>query len=135
MYDTSTRVLIADDMKTFRMFLADALGELGFTNIIEATDGLDAWAKLNQEKSTKQLILADLAMPFCDGMSLLKKVRADETYRDVPFIMVTAEGEPLEMNAAIELGVSGYILKPVNSGLLRSRLESIYKKATKQLKT
>jgi len=85
------KILIVDDSQTMRRIVKSVLKERGFTNIIEADDGLRARAVLKQEKI--DFIVSDWHMPEMSGIELLKAVRASEKWEDLPFLMVTAEGK------------------------------------------
>jgi len=59
------------------------------------------------------------------GLQLLKEVRADNTLKDIPFIMVTAESKTENVIAAKQAGVSNYIVKPFNAATLKSKISSV----------
>ena len=91
MMDLTTKVLVVDDFATMRRIIKNALKQIGFTKVMEADDGNAALRELRREEVG--LILADWNMPNMDGLDLLKAVRGDEGLIDIPFIMVTAEGQ------------------------------------------
>ncbi len=118
------RVLVIDDFQTMRRILINLLKQLGFTNIVEADDGTTAWDRL--EVDSIELIISDWNMPKMDGLELLKKVRATDKYRETPFIMVTAEGKRENVIAAVQAGVSNYVVKPFNAATLKEKLVKVY---------
>lgn len=121
--DKNMRILVIDDFQTMRRIIINLLRQLGFTNMTEADDGSTAWEKLQAEHV--DLIVSDWNMPKMTGMDLLRKVRADEKYKTTPFIMVTAEGKRENVIAAVQAGVSNYIVKPFNAATLKEKLSKV----------
>lgn len=121
--DKNMRILVIDDFQTMRRIVINLLRQLGFSNVVEADDGLTAWDKL--ETDNVQLIISDWNMPNMSGLELLKKVRASDKYKSVPFIMVTAEGKRENVVAAVQAGVSNYIVKPFNAATLKEKLTKV----------
>ncbi len=121
--DKNMRILVIDDFQTMRRIVINLLRQLGFSNVVEADDGQTAWDKL--ETDNVQLIISDWNMPNMSGLELLKKVRASEKYKTVPFVMVTAEGKRENVIAAVQAGVSNYIVKPFNAATLKEKLTKV----------
>jgi len=121
--DLSMRVLVVDDFATMRFVIRWALKHLGFTNIIEADDGSAALRELKREKVG--LILSDWKMPRMTGLDLLRAVRSDESLKDIPFIMVTAEGQTENVLEAVKTGVSSYIVKPFAPETLEGQIRKV----------
>lgn len=128
MFDLSTKVLIVDDMLTMRKIVAKILRGLGFTNITEAVDGVDAWEKAKSGEFG--LIISDWNMPNCTGLDFLKRVRGDQRVSSTPFLLVTAEAEQHQVAEAIKSGVDQYVVKPFSPDGLRLKLESAHKKCS-----
>lgn len=127
MFDANTKVLIVDDMSTMRKLVKRSVGLLGMTQHEEAADGQIAWALLNEKKDFG-LIISDWNMPNCTGLEFLKKVRADSQFKNLPFLLLTAEGEAEQVKEAILAGVDSYVLKPFTHEALTVKLEQAYKK-------
>lgn len=121
--DRNMRILVVDDAQTMRRIIINLLRQLGFTNMTEADDGTTAWERLTSEHI--DLIISDWNMPKMTGIDLLKQVRASEKYKDSPFIMVTAEGKRENVIAAVQAGVSNYIVKPFNAATLKEKLTKV----------
>lgn len=128
MFATSTRVLIVDDMSTMRKMVRKMCTEMGFTDITEAADGALAWQEISTAKVPFGLIISDWNMPNSTGMDLLKRVRADGRFKQLPFLLVTAESDADQVAEAIKNGVDNYIVKPFTPEILREKLTTIYKK-------
>ncbi|HRK03438.1 MAG TPA: response regulator [Oligoflexia bacterium] len=129
MFDAKTRILVIDDMMTMRKVVAKCLREMGFSDILEAKDGADGWEKITNAAPPVGLVISDWNMPNCMGIDLLKRVRADSRFKLTPFIMVTAESEQSQVKEALLAGVTGYIVKPFTTELLKANLEKAYAKA------
>ena len=132
MFDLKTRVLIADDMKTLRMIVTKVLRGLGFSDIIEAADGNLAWQALQESNPPVGIIISDWVMPNCTGIEFLKKVRADKKFTHLPFILLTAEAEAHQIQQAVVLGVSGYVVKPFTAETVKIQLEKVHQKISGQ---
>ena len=123
-YDRNMTVLIVDDFSTMRRINKNILKELGFKNIIEADDGTTG---LNALKTHKvDLIISDWNMPKMSGLDFLKKVRGADEYKDIPFLMVTAEAQKANIIEAVKAKVSNYIVKPFTSETLSEKIEKIF---------
>ncbi len=122
--DTSIKVLVVDDFATMRRIVKGVLKQLGFKDIIEAEDGTAALEELRKEKVG--LIVSDWNMPKMTGLDLLKAVRSDDSLKDIPFIMVTAEGQKENVLEAVKAGVSNYIVKPFTPETMSEKLEKVF---------
>ncbi|HBB56243.1 MAG TPA: two-component system response regulator, partial [Hyphomonadaceae bacterium] len=110
--DMSMPILVVDDYQTMVRIIRNLLKQLGFENVDEAADGQAALAKMKAAKFG--LVISDWNMEPMTGFELLKEVRADETLKTTPFIMVTAESKTENVVAAKKAGVNNYIVKPFN---------------------
>ncbi|MDD3553997.1 MAG: chemotaxis response regulator CheY [Deltaproteobacteria bacterium] len=122
--DYNLKVLIVDDFATMRRIVKNILTQLGFKNFIEADDGSTAWDILQKEQV--DFIVSDWNMPKMTGIELLKKVRADERFQNLPFLMVTAEAQKENIVEAVKARVSNYIVKPFTPETLSEKIEKIF---------
>ncbi len=122
--DYNMRVLIVDDFATMRRIVKNILSQLGFKNFIEADDGSTAWDIL--QKEPVDFIISDWNMPKMTGIELLKKVRAEDQFKDLPFLMVTAEAQKENIVEAVKARVSNYIVKPFTPETLSEKIEKIF---------
>lgn len=102
-------VLIADDSPTIRKFVSFALALKGY-EIIQVSDGMQALEKLPSEKI--DLVITDLNMPNIDGFELIKTIRSNEDYKDIPIIILSSLTGKEEIEKGIETGADSYLLKP-----------------------
>ncbi|MEQ8664746.1 MAG: response regulator [Rhodospirillales bacterium] len=121
--DMNMKVLIVDDYKTMLRILRNLLKQLNFNNIEEATDGSMALDLLRQDSFG--LVISDWNMEPMTGIDLLRKVRADDSLKHLPFVMITAESKSENVIAAKQAGVSNYIVKPFNAETLKTKLVSV----------
>ena len=121
--DLSMPVLVVDDYQTMIRIIRNLLNQLGFKNIEEAKDGRQALEKLNSGKFG--LVISDWNMEPMTGYELLQQVRASDTLKTTPFIMVTAESKTENVIAAKKAGVNNYIVKPFNAETLKGKLKAV----------
>ncbi len=103
-------VLVVEDETIVREVLRDTLERAGH-RVLEAGDGLEALALLS--RSPVDLVISDVNMPAMDGYGLYDRVRSRPDWITLPFLMLTAVGEPSRARHALELGVDEYLVKPV----------------------
>ena len=116
-------VLIVDDYKTMLRIIRNLLKQIGFSNVDEATDGVEALSKLRA--GTFGLVISDWNMAPMTGLELLQAVRAEPKLKTLPFIMITAESKTENVVAAKQAGVSNYIVKPFNAETLQGKIEKV----------
>lgn len=118
------RLLVVDDSSTMRRIIKNTLARLNYKDVLEAEHGVQAWELLSQNDDIDVLI-TDWNMPEMNGLELVKKVRAEEKYADMPIIMVTTEGGKAEVIVALKAGVNNYIVKPFTPAVLKEKLEDV----------
>ena len=102
-------VLVVDDSLTVRRVTQRMLVREGY-RVTLAKDGLDALERLAGE--IPQVVLSDIEMPRMDGFDLVRNIRADARWRDLPVIMITSRIAQKHREHAAELGVDHYLGKP-----------------------
>ena len=118
------RFLVVDDFSTMRRIVRNLLKELGFTNVEEAEDGVDALQRLRAARF--DFVISDWNMPNMTGIELLRQVRADASLRNLPLLMITAEAKKENIIEAAQAGASGYIVKPFTAATLDEKLNKIF---------
>ena len=126
MLDLKMNILVVDDFSTMRRIIKNILRKEGFENIIEADDGTTALEILKKEKI--HLIISDWNMPHMSGLELLKAVRNSQEWKNLPFLMVTAEGQKQNVIEAVKHQVSNYIVKPFTEATLMEKINKIFEK-------
>ena len=124
MVDPNMKFLVVDDFSTMRRIVRNLLKELGFVNVQEAEDGVDALNKLRGEKF--DFVVSDWNMPNMTGIDLLRAIRGDAALKHLPVLMVTAEAKRENIIEAAQAGASGYVVKPFTAGTLNEKLQKIF---------
>lgn len=104
------RVLAVDDSQTMRDMVSFTLRNAGF-EVKEAVDGRDALNVLAKERAF-DVIITDINMPNMDGISLVRQVRTNPTYRSTPILILTTESDTTRKNEGRAAGATGWIVKP-----------------------
>lgn len=91
------------------------------------------WAAMEKEKP--KLILLDIMLPGEDGISILKKLKAQSTTVDIPVIMATAKGTEYDKVIGLDLGADDYLAKPFGMMEMVSRVKAVLRRAYKDEKT
>ncbi len=121
--DTRYNVLVVEDSPPMRKMIVFALSRVRELQVTEADDGVDALRKLAQQRY--HLILTDINMPILDGLKLVKRLRADRTYKETPIIIITTEGAAEDRKRALDLGANAYITKPIQAPLVHKIVRQI----------
>lgn len=118
------KILVVDDSSTMRRIIKNTLQRLGYNDILEGENGVQGWQALEANTDVK-ILITDWNMPEMNGLELVKKVRAEAKYADMPIIMVTTEGGKGEVITALKAGVNNYIVKPFTPDVLKTKLEAV----------
>ena len=118
------RILIVEDSPTMRSLLTSSLEELeGVVKITEAGSGFEALREL--PRGRYDLVVTDINMPDINGRELVSFVKSNETYRDIPLIIVSTEGSERDRAKGMELGADAYLVKPFEPEDLRETARSL----------
>lgn len=110
MANPALRIVIADDEPITRMDLKEFLEERGYSVLGEATDGFDAIEMCKKIKP--DLVLMDIKMPLLDGLSAARILQQEQIGATI--VLLTAYSEQEFIDSAKEIGVSGYLVKPID---------------------
>src|SRR5689334_12665486 len=116
------RILLVEDDARLATMVADYLGEAGFRATRAATGA--AAMQLAAADSFDAVIL-DLMLPDADGLDLCRTLRG---HSDIPILMLTARGDPLDRVVGLELGADDYLPKPFEPRELLARLRAILRR-------
>lgn len=122
----NTKFLVVDDFSTMRRIVRNLLKELGYTNVDEAEDGVQALHKLRSDQF--DFVVSDWNMPNMDGLTMLQEIRKDPALSKLPVLMVTAEAKKENIVAAAQAGANGYVVKPFTAATLDEKLAKIFEK-------
>ena len=115
--------LVVEDSPMMRQLLVFALARIKKLHVTEAEDGVDGLRKLAQGRF--DLIITDINMPIMDGLKLVKRIRSDDTHKDVPIIVITTEGSQEDRQRAMALGATAYITKPIQAPQVIAKVKEL----------
>jgi CheY-like chemotaxis protein len=113
-------VLVADDEEIVRELVKVTIGADDL-NVMEATDGDEAWSLIQEHKPS--LVLLDVRMPGRTGLEILKSIRADTNLAATKVILLTASALPADMATGLASGADFYLTKPFSPRDLLARLD------------
>ena len=117
------KFLVVDDFSTMRRIVRGLLKEMGCDKIEEAEDGSAALKALRTTKF--DFVVCDINMPVMNGFEFLKAAKADDSLKNIPFLMVTAEARKEDIVLAAQSGAAGYIVKPFTKAILEEKILKI----------
>ncbi|MFQ5612465.1 MAG: response regulator [Anaerolineae bacterium] len=105
----SHTVLIVDDEVHIRKLICRMLEIAGF-EVLEASSGRQALQMIAE--TPPDIVTCDITMPDIDGFAVLKELRENPLTKDIPVVVITAQGQQREAQRATEMGANDYITKP-----------------------
>lgn len=126
-------ILIAEDNDGHAELIRGDLEDLGFYNkIIRFINGEEAWHFLSgtsdaevHDTAKSYILLLDINMPIMDGIELLKRIRANESLKTLPVIMVSTTDDADEIESCYKIGCNNYVTKPVDPDIFSGALNSV----------
>ena len=122
MSDGRPTILVADDEEDVRELVSYRLTRSGY-DVIDAADGEEAFRLASE--SVPDLMVLDVMMPRLDGYELTRRVRAEESLRSVPVILLTARSQETDVSRGFEVGADDYLRKPFNPDELVARVRAV----------
>lgn len=113
-------ILIVDDSMMNRALLADMIGD--DYDIIEAENGIEAIAAIQNQGTAISLMLLDIVMPEMDGFEVLAVTNKNKWIDEIPVIMVSSESASSYIERAYDLGVTDFISRPFDANIVRRRV-------------
>ncbi len=130
--NASRRELIAGGMtddKIFRVVGLAASAPLNTQDPMDPSNRKDGVAALSKLRGGNfEFVVSDINMPNMNGFELLRQIRADETLKSLPALMVTAEAKKEDIVTAAQAGANGYIVKPFTKATLEEKVQKIIQK-------
>lgn len=119
------KILIVEDSKTSREYIAATVEAIPGIEAITAANGFDALKMMPRHRF--DLIITDINMPDINGLELINFVKKNPNYRDTPLFIITTEGREQDRDRGMKLGAAEYLVKPFEPenlvGLLRRYLK------------
>jgi len=124
---TKARILVVDDDRLMRTFVANSLMRIGIQDVHECEDG--GAALISAVKLQPDLILTDIHMEPMDGLEFVKKLRGlpNQAVSHTKVIFMSADASKETLGAALPLGILGYIVKPPKLEALQAKIEAALK--------
>jgi two-component system, chemotaxis family, chemotaxis protein CheY len=121
----SLKVLIVEDSKATREFLAAAVESISGLEVTSANTGFEALKILPRHQFA--LIITDINMPDINGLELINFVKKNPNYRETPLFVVTTEGREADREKGMALGASEYLVKPLDASKLQALVKQYLK--------
>jgi two-component system chemotaxis response regulator CheY len=115
-------IMAIDDSASIRQVVSITLKKAGY-EVIEASDGKDALNKLSGQKV--HLMICDVNMPNMDGITFLKTVRQDPSYKFTPIIMLTTESQEAKKQEGRAAGAKAWVVKPFKPEQMLAAIEKL----------
>lgn len=120
--DTKDLILLADDSITTLTMVSARLQRTGY-EVVTATRGDDALALALARRP--QLVVLDLDMPGMGGIEVARQLRADESFAEIPIILLTSHAAEEYVQAGLAAGANDYIVKPFSPQALATRVDDL----------
>jgi len=120
---SSLTALVIDDKKPFHRLMEAILYKFGFRRVLNAFDGFEAEQALLNDGNSIDIVFCDLRMPHKDGIAFIKDIRQSR-FKDLPVVVVTGHGDRDVLIEAMDLGIEGFLVKPVSPDLLAAHIGS-----------
>jgi len=117
------KILVVDDFSITRTLVINHLNKLGYSNTVEAENGVSALARL--KSAIFDLVVTDCSMSDMSGLDLLKLIRADSDLKHIPVLMVTSEDLQGNIITAIKAGLNDYVVMPFEEYTFKQKLDKI----------
>ena len=124
---SNVRVLVVGDNKTSRQTIVEYVNSWGFIPV-EATSAKEALSILKRYIASEEqvnLVLSDLNMPDVNGFDLAREIRSVKSFNSVPIIVITAYGNAGDGKTCRDIGIEGYLTKPIRGKELRGTMERV----------
>ena len=113
------KILVADDDDNFRSLIVEILTAAGYSVTAEV-NGLLAWERLQAEGA--DVVVLDINMPEMDGFEVLRHIRTDDRFKDLPVLMLTIRAFAEDQVAGYETGADDYLTKPFDTAVFLARI-------------
>lgn len=105
------KLIAADDSRLVRGIIEKTVASIGY-EAIHAANGKEALNILEIDGQDIKLVLLDWNMPVLNGIDVIKNMRGDDRFKNIPVLMVSTESEDAKIQEAINAGAQGYLAKP-----------------------
>ncbi len=124
----SKQILVVDDDAVTARFIASLLRENGY-DVLVAEDGVHALELVDRHELA--MVVSDLVMPYRDGYSVLRAIRRNEKFHDLPVLLLSMRDREEDIVKGLEEGADDYVVKPFNARELLARIRKILNRKRK----
>lgn len=121
------KLIAADDSRLVRGIVAKAVATIGY-EVVHAGNGKEALDMLEAHGQDINLVLLDWNMPILNGIDVIKAMREDDRYKNIPVLMVSTESENERIQEALTAGAQGYLTKPFTADQLVGAINDVMEK-------
>ncbi len=116
------KFLVVDDSATMRRIVMNSLRRIGFSDFVEASDGVEA---LDSFDPSIEFVITDWNMPNMGGIDFVRQLRARPDGAQVPILMVTTRSVREDIVQAAQVGVNNYVVKPFTPDVLKEKVDQV----------
>lgn len=121
---SSMKILVCSETGSANQIIRKMLSDIGFKNVVQASDGEKAWDIIVESVAEKpvELVISDWSLPKVSGLDLLKKVRANTNTEKTKYLMITGDADQQNVITAVKAGVSNVMVKPFSGNTLMEKI-------------
>lgn len=117
------RILVVEDSSSMRALIATTVEELTDSEVVQAANGFEALKLLPSRRF--DVVITDINMPEINGLEIVNFIKANETYRKIPVIIVTTEAAAADRDKGLALGAAAYVTKPFEPEDLKAIVQQV----------
>ena len=127
---SSSQLLMIEDDHRLAQMVGEYLGQSGLS-VTHRADGQSGLAQLQESASLPDLVILDLMLPDMEGLEVCRRIRSLQgPAAQVPVLMLTAKGDPMDRIIGLEMGADDYLPKPFEPRELLARIRAILRRRT-----
>lgn len=119
------KFLVVDDSATMRRIVVNSLQRLGYSDIVEASDGAQGLEMLD---ASVDFVITDWNMPNMGGLDMVRAIRSQADRSGLPILMVTTRSVREDIVQAAQAGVNNYVVKPFTPQVLKDKIDQVLAK-------
>lgn len=127
-FSAAPHALVVDDDRAISALLEFIFQREGYA-VEVLHDGLKADERIGSDQAPPDVVILDILLPRVDGFALLRKIRQEPAWKDVPVVMISALGDEQNVVRALDLGANDYVPKPFQPEELKARVRRLIRKS------
>lgn len=117
------RVIVVDDQLSIRGLVRTGLNNIGISEVREFGSGAEALSGIKAQPAN--IVISDFNMPQMDGLEFLRALRADQSFKNTAFILLTGRADKDLVKRAVQFGANNYLVKPFTVAVLKQKIEQV----------